>query len=475
MTLDQKRTKIVCTIGPASANAQTLLKMVEAGMNVCRLNFSHGTHEDHAKLIKTIRTVSEKTGQPLTILQDLQGPKIRVGELPAEGIKLVTGGEISFTAGKGRLPYVVPVSYPNLAKDVKPGQSLLLDDGLISVRVKAIRGQEVLCQVIFGGTLFSHKGLNLPDTKTTISAMSEKDREDVEFGVQQGVDYIALSFVREAGDLEELRHLVTRLDHRRQIPIRLIAKIEKPEAITNLDAIIEATDGIMVARGDLGIEMPAEKVPIIQKDLIARCLDAAKPVIVATQMLDSMIRQPRATRAEISDVANAAIDHTDATMLSGESATGAFPIEAVEVMAKTVREIELSVLDDLPPHLQLRTDHPEAMITNVASILSHASQAKVIICFSPSGNSVRWLSRHRPPMPIIAITSDERVLRQMNLSWGVLPVLVPMEKEPALWEKKAIAVLKKRGFLKAEDQVIVVMGEPVSKTGNIQLIETRTI
>lgn len=467
----RKCTKVVCTIGPACATEKKLEAMVKAGMNVCRLNFSHGTHENHAELISLIRRVAKKTGEHLAILQDLQGPKIRVGELPKEGVTLSTGKEIAFTSGKMRLPYAISVSYPTLARDVHVGQRLLLDDGLLQARVKRIKGEEVLCEMEFGGTLFSHKGLNLPDTDTSISAMSDKDKADLAFGIKQGVDFVALSFVRKADDIRELRRLLGKKGEH----IRIIAKIEKPEALTALDEIMEVTDGIMVARGDLGIEIPAEKVPLVQKDLIRRCLDVAKPVIVATQMLDSMIRQPRATRAEISDVANAAIDHTDATMLSGESATGAFPLEAVETMAKTLREVELSTLDDVPPHLRLHPGEPEAAMTNVATILSHALRARAIVCLTESGDAARLLSRHRPPMPIFACTEDPCIARQTNLSWGVTPCLFPKWKNKDKWDLEALAWLKKQKYVKAGDDLIFVGGEPLGKSGQVPWIEVRTV
>ncbi len=469
-----KRTKIVCTIGPACAKPALLEKMVYAGMNVCRLNFSHGTHEQHAELMRLIRAVAKKTGEHLALLQDLQGPKIRVGELPKEGILLKTGSEIAFTSGKARFPYVIPVSYATLAQDVRVGDKLLFDDGLLQARVKRIKNHEVLCEMEFGGTLFSHKGLNLPDTKTSISSMSEKDREDLLFGLKQEVDFVALSFVRSAEDLRELHTLIKKHAKKGHRP-HVIAKIEKPEALTCLEAILEETDGIMVARGDLGIEIPAERVPLVQKDLIKRCLDAAKPVIVATQMLDSMIRQPRATRAEVSDIANAAIDHTDATMLSGESATGEFPLESVETMARTLEEMEKSTLDDLPPHLRLDPEAPEAAMTNVATILSHALQAKAIVCLAETGDAARLLSRHRPTMPIYACTDAAPIARQMNLSWGVVPCVLPPWKDVHAWEVEAIVWLKKHKQLKTGDEVIFVGGEPLGKTGHVPWMEVRTI
>lgn len=462
-----KRTKIVCTIGPASHDEEKLIALVNAGMNVCRLNFSHGTHEDHALLIKTIRQVREKTGEPLTILQDLQGPKIRVAELPAEGVMLEAGKEVIFTTGESTLPKI-GVTYPNLHQDVHPGERLLLDDGLLSVKVLRVDGQDVVCEVIDGGKLTSHKGLNLPETKTSISAMSDKDRDDVKFGVEQKVDWIALSFVRSADDIHELRKVIN------DPSIKVIAKVEKPEAVEHMDEIVEAVDGIMVARGDLGIEMPAEKVPLIQKELIKKCLAVAKPVIVATQMLDSMIKNPRATRAEISDIANAVIDHTDATMLSGETASGAHPLEAVTTMAATIREVETSPLDDLAPNTEPVISQEDA-ISNVASVLAQDHKAKAILVATMTGNAARLVSRHRPELPIFAATPDERVMYQLNLSWGVHPFLLPTCGTIDELIKKSMDHLVEKGWIQKGDEVIVVAGEPMGQSGLINLVELKTV
>lgn len=463
-----KKTKIVCTIGPATDTVEALTELVEAGMNVCRLNFSHGSHDQHAELIKRIRLTTEKTGQSLCILQDLQGPKIRVGDLPDEGVELVAGKTIVFTSGAGDVPKKIPVTYPNLHADVKNGQKLLLDDGLLEVVVKSIKDQDVTCQVITGGMLKSHKGLNLPETQTQISAISDKDKEDIKFGVAQGVDWIALSFVRKPEDVQELKQLIG------DATIKVIAKIEKPEAVENMDAIIREVDGIMVARGDLGIELPAERVPIIQKELIAKCRLAGKPVIVATQMLDSMIRNPRATRAEISDVANAVIDHADATMLSGETASGAHPIDAVKTMAATIIETEKSSYDDVVPEIRESKD-PEVALTNIASILGRASHAKAIVVTSLSGESVRYVSRERPEQPIYAITTSDRVVRQLNLSWGVRGFVVPkIDTVPELIDA-SIELLKKEQYIATGDEVVIVAGEPLGTSGSVNLVELRKI
>lgn len=442
-----KRTKIVCTIGPASEEIESLVALTEAGMNVCRLNFSHGTHENHAELIRRIRQVRELTGEPLSILQDLQGPKIRVGDLPKEGVELVAGKTVVFTSGEGDVPKTIPVTYPDLHEDVKPGQRLLLDDGLLEVTVKSVKGQDVTCEVVTGGKLTSHKGLNLPETETKISAITDKDKEDLAFGVAQGVDWIALSFVRSAEDIRSLRALIEaeerKLAKPRELPIGIIAKIEKPQAVERMDEIIAEVDGIMVARGDLGIELPAEKVPVIQKDLIKKCLAAGKPVIVATQMLDSMIRNPRATRAEVSDIANAVIDHADATMLSGETASGSHPVEAVKTMAATIAETEKSSYDDLP--IQTRVKHAkQEAVTNVASILARVVDTKAILVASMDGAAARLVSRYRPEVPIYLATPSEHVAHRLNLSWGVRPIILAGAKTIPDLLQGGVAELKPR-------------------------------
>jgi pyruvate kinase len=473
-----KRTKIVCTIGPACNTDEKLLQLVEAGMNVCRLNFSHGTHEDHAAVIQRIAALREKTGEPLTVFQDLQGPKIRVGTLPPEGVELVAGEEVVFTAGAGEIPTKLPVTYPNLHQDVKPGQRLLLDDGLLSVTVKEVRGQDVVCTIVDGGKLTSHKGLNLPETQTSISAISEKDRSDIRFGVEHGVDWIALSFVRSPDDIRLLRSIIAEDEQALGIvpmsPIRILAKIEKPEAIERFDEILDVVDGIMVARGDLGIEMPAEKVPVLQKRIIAKCRVAAKPVIVATQMLDSMIRNPRPTRAEVSDIANAVIDHADATMLSGETASGAYPVESVQTMTATIRETEASLFDDVPLSVADRATHEQVM-TNIAAVLGKAQNAKAIVVASLSGQAAKLVSRERPELPIYAATPDERVRRQLNLSWGVKPFFLPTCKTVSELVTQSLAYLVKQQAVVAGDEVVVCAGEPLGTSGMVNLVELRTV
>ncbi len=473
-----KRTKIVCTIGPSSDTKEKMKMLVNAGMNVCRLNFSHGTHEEHAKLIARIRETAKETGEPLTILQDLQGPKIRVGELPKEGVLLATGSEVIFTTGTPEIPTTLPVTYQKLHEDVRPDQTLLFDDGLLSAKVLRVEGQDVHVEMTHGGTLFSHKGLNLPETVTSISAITEKDRDDLRFGVEQGVDWVALSFVRKADDIRELRAMIE--EDERDLKragthptINIIAKIEKPEAVEAIDAIIAESDGIMVARGDLGIELAAAKVPAIQKMIIAKCVALTKPVIVATQMLDSMIRNPRATRAEISDIANAVIDHADATMLSGETASGAYPVEAVQTMAETIRETEKTIYDDVAPRFQDESD--EEAMTNIAGVLARETHAKAILVVSQSTQTARLVSQHRPELPIFVAVGSEQDERQLNIEWGVRPfVSAPLTPLDQAIPSAVRMLAQEQGFA-PQDELIVVAGEPLGRTGNVHLVELRTI
>lgn len=450
-------------------------------MNVARLNFSHGTHEEHAEVIARIRRIAAELDVPLAILQDLQGPKIRVGVLPKEGVELKNGDQVIFTTGEAAIEEKkLPVTYEKLHEDVKAGERILLDDGLLSAEVVSVKGKDVICKVIDGGLLTSHKGVNFPDSVLTVSAITDKDKDDLKFGVQQKVDWVALSFVRSSKELFDLRFLIKGYaeqvdpDHDHAYPIRIIAKMEKPDAIKNLEEIIEATDGIMVARGDLGIEMRAEEVPLIQKRLIDACRASAKPVIVATQMLDSMIRNPRPTRAEVSDIANAVIDHTDAVMLSGETASGKYPVESVEMMARVVTQTEASRYDDVVVRRDATAKTTEEAITEVASILAKDIKARVILVASMSGETARLLSRYRPELPIMAVTSDDRVMRQMNLSWNVRPFTIPRCSSVEELIERSIGYLKKKKTIKTGDKMIIVAGEPVGGAG-ANLVEIRDI
>ncbi len=477
----QKHTKIVCTLGPASNTPAKVTAMIKAGMNVARLNFSHGTYAEHQKMLDMVRAQAAKLDVPVAILQDLQGPKIRVGELPKEGVTLKAGTEVVFTTRPKPAKGMIPVTYDKLHEDVQPGQKLLLADGLLDASVIKVEGRDVYALVGTGGVLTSHKGLNLPETTVSASAMSEKDIEDAKFGVKAGVDMVALSFVRTAKEVLDLRYLIKSeekklgKEYTQRPPVRIIAKIEKREAVERIDEILDAADGIMVARGDLGIEMPAEEVPIIQKKLIEKALEKAKPVIVATQMLESMIQNPRPTRAEVSDVANAVLDHTDAVMLSAESAAGKYPVEAVETMARIVMRAEKSKFDDMPPMVIRAYATEEEAMSSMAGILARSTRAKLILVASLSGTAGRIVSRFRPEIPIYVSTNQERVCRQLAVSWGVMPFVMPTCQTIEELIERSILYLKKSNHAKTGDTMIVIAGEPVGISGHINFIELRTL
>lgn len=477
----QKRTKIVCTIGPASEKIETLTKMVKVGMNVARLNFSHGTYDNHKVLIDNIRKVADKTGEPVAIMQDLQGPKIRVGLLPEKGINLKSGEMLKMDTSI--MDYdngVVPIDYSDLHKYVKKGEILLLDDGRIETKIVRVSGAQIDVEVIVGGVLSSHKGINVPESKLKIQALTEKDKADARFGVEHGVDLMALSFVTSAEDILDLRYLIKQYEEelkiKNQQPIRIIAKIERAEAVKNIKEILEVADGIMVARGDLGIEIPAEEVPLVQKTLIDLALSKAKPVIVATQMLDSMQNNPRPTRAEVSDVANAVIDHTDAVMLSNETASGNYPVETVETMNKIIKEAEASVYDDLVmrEHFVNRKKIDD-VVSQLSRELAEDVDAKLILSASISGETGRLISRNRPELPIVVGTDSERIRHQLNLSWGVMPFkLLPCKSIEELVER-SMAHLKKAKIIKSGEKIVVVAGEPVGHAGYVNLLEVREV
>lgn len=471
MSLPQKRTKIVCTIGPASLKKAVLVRMIRGGMNVARLNFSHGTHANHRMLVKNIRAAAKSVGVSVALLADLQGPKVRVGMLPKEGMVLKKGTTVVFCAGAETMRgAIIPVPYGGLARDLKDGDRILLDDGLIEVLVQSIHGREIRTRVVAGGVLTSHKGFNVPTATLRIPAVTDKDFEDLTFALRQGIDFVALSFVRTAHQVLEVRKMLNRSKRNRDV--KILVKIEKHEALTNFDAILAAADGIMVARGDLAIETPAEEVPIRQKEMIEKCLVAAKPVIVATQMLDSMIRNPRPTRAEVSDVANAVIDHTDATMLSGETASGAYPVGSVEMMARVIRETEESRFDNLSladfrSHIASMT---EAM-AEVARILSETPRVKGIVVTTISGTSAQQIARFRPEIPILACTPNPRVARQLLLSWGVTPVVIPQARGMEKLVASALRMARTSHLWKRGEKIIVVTGSPVGKPGTTNRVE----
>lgn len=452
-----KRTKIVCTIGPASANAATLQTMIRSGMDVARLNFSHGTHDSHKKLYKLIRSTARKCNKHLPTIGDLQGPKIRLGVLPDGGVRMKTGETVVFsTAANTYKEGIFPVTYKQLHKDVKKGHRLLIDDGLIEAKITAVHGNKITTRIVNGGVVTSNKGMNFPDSTLRVSAITSKDKKDIEFGVQIGVDWFALSFVKEANDVRELRKLIKRHTPAGESLARIIVKIEKHEAIKNFDKILEETDAVMIARGDLGVEIDAEEVPIRQKEIIDKSRQAGKPVVVATQMLDSMIRNPRPTRAEVSDVANAVFDHTDAVMLSGESATGKYPVKAVKIMSKIVKEAEESPFDDIP----LSVPHPLSLETSAANAIKLLALQGTIDGVVAAYDLAHWSERVFKAHPEISFflgVSSDRTARQASLRWGCT-TFVQKNLCEKTFVQRAVVYLRKERLVKKGIRLAVVLG-----------------
>lgn len=462
-----KKTKIVCTLGPTSESVKTLTEMVKAGMNVARLNFSHGDHENHAMLIKNIRAVAKKLNTTVTIVQDLHGPKIRVLEMKEPflvkvGQEVIIGQDFSLDL--------------DVMKSIRPKQRILIEDGLIELEVEKIVKGKIHCVALSPGKIQSHKGVNLPRTKLKIPILTDKDISDLKFGLEHDVDFVALSFVRNAKDVQNLRDLIHKFNPKELDEPLIIAKIEKPEAVNNFDSILKVTDAVMVARGDLGVEMPENQVPIIQKQIIQKCLKSSKPVIVATQMLDSMIRNPRPTRAEVSDVANAVIDQADCVMLSGETAFGKFPVKAVAEMARIIQTTEKSAF--LPPHKHLAdkiVSKIEAVAESVFDLAMH-TKAKVIVGATESGFTAREVAHERPyRQHLVMLTPKAKVLRQMNLVWGVQGFLSPEVSSFEELSAAMIKTVKAKKFAKKGDKVVVVTGEPLGQKENLNLVEVKTV
>lgn len=476
MEVSSRRTKLVCTVGPSTSTPEMIERLIREGMNVVRLNFSHGTHEIHKQNIQYIREISERLGVTVPILMDLQGPKIRVGRMQGDGAMLKTDSYVKLTPEDIEgTDEIIPIDYPNLSQDVRQGNTILLDDGLMDLKIVKITNGDIIAKVINGGFLKPRKGVNLPDVQTSISAVTEKDVKDLKFGLEQGVDFVAISFVRSASDVQNLISKVRVLGSNAGI----IAKIEKPEALNEIADIIEQADGIMVARGDLGIEIASERVPLIQKDIIDRCKIAGKPVITATQMLESMMNNPRPTRAESSDVANAVLDGSDAVMLSGETAAGKYPIEAVQHMDRICRNVEAKgkkiyhTLEFVQPEWQEK-QIVESLSYSCVTI-GEAVEAKVVATITHSGTTARRIAKFRPKVPVIAFTESAEVLRQLMLVWGVTPVRLDAIFDTDISVKRMEKYLKDAGLAKQGDRVVVATGMPVAKRGSTNMIKVSTI
>ena len=461
-----KKTKIVCTLGPVSENEETLRELIKNGLNVCRLNFSHGSHEEHKGRMDLVKKLREELNMPTAILLDTKGPEIRTGKFDAPEVLLEEGQTFTITMkdvmGNKEM---CTVSYKGLANDVKTGDTILIDDGLVGLTVKEVNGDDIVCEVQNSGIVKNHKGVNVPGVKVNLPAITEKDRSDIEFGIEQGIDFIAASFVRKVSDVLAIREI---LEANNATHIKIISKIENQEGVDNLDEIIEVSDGIMVARGDLGVEIPTEEIPVVQKIMIKKCNEAGKPVITATQMLDSMIRNPRPTRAEVTDVANAIYDGTDAIMLSGETAAGKYPVEAVKTMATIAKRAEETMRNR-------RTKINKSK--NVTDAISYATcttamdlDARAILSSTASGHTARMVSKFRPDCPIIATTSDESVRRQLSLTWGVLPVMRNKSANTDQVIVNSIEAAKTAEYVNENDIVVITAGG--SETTNLIKVET---
>jgi len=473
-----KHTKIVATIGPACDSLNTLTAMLKSGMNLARINFSHGTHASNKQAIDKVKLAAKKLNLPVGIIQDLQGPRIRIGEIDKKGLELIHDEEI-FLYPEGKKitrngHKILPVDLPKLIKILKPGSQVMVHDGLIELKVISVNHTYAKAKVIKGGMLFSNKGVNLPGVDLKMPVITKKDIDDLKFGLKIGVDYVALSFVGSAKDIIDLRKLIKKFNPKSKVQI--MAKIEREQAVKNIKAIIKEVDAIMVARGDLGVEMSPEKVPIIQKEIVRLCLEVGKPVLVATQMLDSMIKSPRPTRAEVSDVANAVIDHTDGVMLSGETAFGQYPLESVKMMNQIIEETEKSTYDDMRPgYFKERSLPITKAISGSVFDLVKDTNAKAIVAATDSGYTAKMIARYRPDTKIIVLVNSLEILRQLTLVWGVYPRRMPVCKTMDELIVESIKIVKKEKLVKKGDEIVIVTGQPVGKSQNMNLIKVQTI
>ena len=473
-----RRTKIVATIGPASQDEKTIGRLIKLGMNVARLNLSHGSHEEHTRVFNRLRKVSKEVGRPICILLDLQGPKIRIGKLPNDEIVLITGQSITLTTQLDPIKAgEIQVDFAQLPQSVHPGRRILLDDGNLELRVDRVENNQVHARVVVGGTLKSHKGINLPEAHLDISALTDKDINDLEFGLKLGVDAIALSFVRSEQDIQALREKILMIAPEQKHAL-IIAKLERPEALDHLEQIMDVTDGVMVARGDLGVEMSPEKVPIAQKRIIECANRHAKVVITATQMLESMIHNPRPTRAEASDVANAIFDGTDAVMLSGETAVGEYPLKALDMMAKIICQAEAHI-DEWghwhgPSIADTQGDNTVFMSLAVRE-LAHDRNVAAIAVFTMSGRTALFVSKTRPGVPILAFTPDTRTYNRLEMYWGVVPYLVPPSATLEEMLMDVDTVMKDSGEVEPGQQVALTCGFPVATINPTNLVLLHSI
>lgn len=464
-----RRTRIIATLGPATDGSGILADLIRAGMDAARFNFSHGSHEEHHRRIVLLRREAARAGKQIALIQDLQGPKIRLGELPDEGVPIRRGQEITLTARElTGTQETVTVRHERLARDVNVGNRILIDDGRIELRVLKKTGGDCRCRVVSGGILKSRKGVNFPDTKLSLPSLTAKDHRDIQFGISEGFDYVALSFVRSANDIRQIRKYLRR--HGASTPI--IAKIEKPEAIANLDPIIAESDAIMVARGDLGVEMSPEKVPLLQKQIINHCNRIGKPVITATQMLESMIEKSQPTRAEASDVANAILDGSDCVMLSGETAAGKYPVASVRVMARIALQTEKS--SRRAKH-ELPVRGIEESVAQAACRVAEQLKARAVAAFTRSGATATLVSKHRPGTMLIAATPDEAIMRRLALYYGITPILMDIEKTTDDMIDSLCRLLLQKRMVRKQDLIVITAGAPIGEKSTTNMMRVQRI
>ncbi len=471
-------TKIVCTLGPSTSSVEMLTQLINSGVDVMRLNFSHGTHDDHARTLTNLREAVRRTREFVTVLQDLQGPKIRIGDLNVPFIELRQGERFTITTdseiGDAKR---VSTTYASLTKDVHPGDMILLDDGKLRLRVVEVKNTNVHCEVIVGGTLSANKGINLPNVAVSTPSLTAKDIRDLEFGIKNDVDYVALSFVRTADDIRMLRkEIISRIEKSRFLPI--VAKIEKPQAVANIDEIISEADAIMIARGDLGVELPPEDVPMLQKKIIRKCNAAGKPVIIATQMLESMINNPTPTRAEANDVANGVVDGADAVMLSGETSVGKYPLETVQIMERIIRKVESELLhvSKVAEHISEGVVSRHDALARAACVLAEQMSAAAVVCVTHSGETAKSVSRYRPRTRIFAITDRPKIARRLNLIWGVHGVVLEnIEEDSDKALKNIQEKLVNSGLIQRGEYIVILAGQPFFARGSTNFIEVEKV
>lgn len=470
-----RKTKMICTIGPASESDEILSKVIEAGMNASRHNFSHGDHAEHGGRIEKVKRLSKKYNKEIAIILDTKGPEIRTGKFEPSKVELQLGTDFTIYAGEEVIGDTTKcsVTYAGLANDVKPGNTILIDDGLVGLTVKSVEGNKVHCVVNNTGLVGTHKGVNVPGVSIQLPALTEKDAADLKFGCEVGVTMIAASFIRKVDDVLAIRKL---LKENGGEHILICSKIENQEGVDNIDSILEASDAIMVARGDLGVEIPIENVPAVQKMIIQKCNAAGKPVVTATQMLDSMIRNPRPTRAEVSDVANAILDGTDAIMLSGESANGTYPVEAVQTMAKIAEETEKQLKYEVA--ISTAKSHTPAISGVISRATCNAAnelQAAAIISSTQSGSTAKRISQCRPECPVIAVTPSEKIAKQLAFSWGVFPIVADRMESTDEMMEKSVQIAEEHGFIAKGDTVVIAAGVPVDKIGTTNLMKVSVV